>query len=297
MLDLAGEPPASFTTPDNYLWSGVTLPWMSTGYEVEMTPLQILTIYNAVANGGKMMEPKLVQRIESNGFYQDKDIFLPKSMGVICSEEVSNTLINLMEGVVLNGTAKNIQSDFLKLAGKTGTTQINYILRDKEDMKYQTSFAGFFPAEDPKYSCIVVINNPKTEYYANKVAAPVFKDVAEKIYNLDFDLFSNKINTEKAKKYVVNNKNIITQNKISVLSNYFEVKNSKSIKKNISNITTDLQNGIVPNMKNHNASDASYILNNNKIKTEISGRGKVVRQIPIPGSSAKGLKTIKLFLM
>ena len=115
MIDIAGEPRPSFTTPDNYLWSGVTLPWMSTGYEVEMTPLQILTIYNAVANGGEMMQPRLVKRIESNGFYKNEDIFSPNSIGVICSEKVSDILIELMQGVVVNGTAENIQSDFFFL--------------------------------------------------------------------------------------------------------------------------------------------------------------------------------------
>ena len=297
MLDIAGEPRPSFTTPDNYLWSGITLPWMSTGYEVEMTPLQILTIYNAVANGGEMMQPRLVKRIESNGFYKNEDIFSPNSIGVICSEKVSDILIELMQGVVVNGTAENIQSDFLKLAGKTGTTQINYTLRDKEDMKYQTSFAGFFPADDPKYSCIVVVNNPKKEYYANRVAAPVFKDIAEQIYNLDFDLFSNKIDLSGIKEHVAVSDNIILQSRLDFLSNYFNVSNSDLFKNEISNVYKHLEQGIIPDMLNYNAADASYIFNNYNIKTEIFGRGKVVKQIPNAGLDTKNVKTIKLFLM
>ncbi len=296
MLDIAGEPKPSFTTPENYLWSGVTLPWMSTGYEVEMTPLQILAIYNAVANRGEMMQPKIVKRIESNGFVSNQNQFTPTSMGVICSEKVSDLLIELMKGVVLNGTAKNIKSKFLELAGKTGTTQINYTLRDKEEMQYQTSFAGFFPADEPKYSCIVVINNPKKQYYANTVAAPVFKDIAEKIYNLDFDLFRNK-NEYKTQDLQLTDNKVLSKKRLESLSNHFEINKIDYLKKIVFKTENDLKEGVLPDMTNYNITDASFILNNYGIDVELSGRGKVVNQIPEPGARLKDIKKITLFLM
>ncbi|MCW8968414.1 MAG: penicillin-binding transpeptidase domain-containing protein, partial [Flavobacteriales bacterium] len=186
-IEISGEGTPYIKNTSDKSWSGITLPWMSIGYEVELTPLNILTFYNAVANNGKMVKPKFVKEIRHRGKLVRKietEVLNPS----ICSEKTIKMVKEMLEGVVQEGTATNLKNDVYKIAGKTGTAQIaNKKLgyKYKKDIKvsHQASFVGYFPADNPKYTCIVVVNAPsKGVYYGNLVAGPIFKEVADKVY-------------------------------------------------------------------------------------------------------------------
>ena len=183
-LELIGEGKPMFTHPsDKKNWDGLDLPWMAFGYGISLTPLQTLTFYNAIANNGKMVKPRFLKEVRSfDKVIETFDTQIINSS--ICSNETINKVKQMMLNVVAkkHGTAHNIYDKNFSMAGKTGTCQTEYW---KNTNLYISSFAGYFPAEDPKYSCIVVIHKPnKTKgYYGNIVAAPVFKKIAQKIYS------------------------------------------------------------------------------------------------------------------
>ncbi|MEM9856795.1 MAG: penicillin-binding protein [Bacteroidota bacterium] len=185
-VQIKGEGQPNIKRPGDKAWSGITLPWMAYGYGLELTPLQTLAMYNAVANGGKMIRPVLVKRIRK----ADKVVKEYNSVVLkrrICSEETLLKLRLMLEGVVENGTAQNISNAHYKIAGKTGTAQI--LENGRYTKKYYTSFAGYFPADEPKYSAIVLIKNPKGwRQYGSNVAAPVFKEIADNIYSRDIEM-------------------------------------------------------------------------------------------------------------
>ena len=181
-MEIKGEPRPKIPHPLDSDWNGLSLPWMSYGYGVSLTPLQILSFYNAVANDGIMVKPTFLESSNKLGALK-KNTFKKQILNPsICSKETLSIVKKMLYDVVhhKNGTAKNIKSNNIKIAGKTGTAQVGYGT-DKVD--YISSFVGYFPAENPKYSCIVVINKPNKNkgYYGSDVAAPVFKRIAEKI--------------------------------------------------------------------------------------------------------------------
>lgn len=176
-----GESAPIIPHPNDKGWSGLSLPWMAYGYGVELTPLQVLTFYNAIANNGKMMKPIFINEVnDRNRAVKNFEPQVIKSS--ICSQETVDKVKRLMENTVKRGTADNIYSKDLSLAGKTGTGQKYYGNKDRS-LEYIASFAGYFPADKPKYSCIVVIHEPDKSigYYGNIVAAPVFKKIAQKV--------------------------------------------------------------------------------------------------------------------
>ena len=190
-IEIKGEPRPKIPHPLDSDWNGLSLPWMSYGYGVSLTPLQILSFYNAVANDGIMVKPTFLESSNKLGALK-KNTFKKQILNPsICSKETLSIVKKMLYDVVhhKNGTAKNIKSNNIKIAGKTGTAQVGYGT-DKVD--YISSFVGYFPAENPKYSCIVVINKPNKNkgYYGSDVAAPVFKRIAEKFHQ-DSQLLRN----------------------------------------------------------------------------------------------------------
>lgn len=185
-FQLAGEGRPFIPQPGTKHWNGVTLPWMSIGYNIKMTPLQTLAFYNAVANNGKMIQPIIVKKIKKAD--QVVNTFEPVVLNrKICSDKTLAKVRKMLESVVDGGTAKSIKNEYYKIAGKTGTAQ--KLVNGTYTRTYYTSFAGYFPADDPKYSCVVVIDNPKGfQQYGSDVAAPVFKNIADKIYATDLDM-------------------------------------------------------------------------------------------------------------
>lgn len=244
-VSIKGESKPKIPHPKDKDWSGLSLPWMVYGYGVLLSPLQILTFYNAVANDGEMVKPIFVKK---NKLKSNKIILNPS----IASKSTINKAKFLLENVVNDdgGTGSNIRSNIYKIAGKTGTGQVDYTT---DDVQYISSFVGYFPADKPKYSCIVVIHKPnkKMGYYGNIVAAPVFKKIADKIYSL----------TPKDKKTItIEQKDlnkIIEENSLVIVDNNFSVIKGKNLK------------NVLPKLEN-----LGYIV-------RISGRGNVIKNYKV----------------
>lgn len=183
-IPVLGEGIPKIPHPKDADWDGLDLPWMAYGYGVSLTPLQTLTFYNAVANNGVMVKPRFVDQIRSLGDYRAEKLPVEVLNASICSEETLSKVQALLKGVVEKpwGTARNIYDPEFAISGKTGTCQVDYT---KDEVQYVSSFVGYFPSDKPKYSCIVVVHRPnkKKGYYGNRVAAPVFKNIAHKLYS------------------------------------------------------------------------------------------------------------------
>lgn len=190
-IPMEGEAESVIKRPSDRSWNKViSLPFIAHGYEMKVTPLKMLTFYNAIANDGYMVRPMLVRQIRSNQEVVEE--FTPQvSRERIASESTIRQMKEALAGVVANGTAHKINSPYYSIAGKTGTAQLNGP-KGPEEGKYHASFAGFFPLDKPKYSMIVSINNPKgysiSSLYGGSVSAPVFKEIADRIFLYDVSL-------------------------------------------------------------------------------------------------------------
>jgi cell division protein FtsI (penicillin-binding protein 3) len=293
--------------PNERGWSGVTLPWMSTGYEMALTPLHILTFYNAIANKGKMMKPIFTTSIVSEGRELIKkypEIINP----AICSKSTINKVMPLLVGVIEEGTAINILSKNYQIAGKTGTAVLNYANREEgEEKMYQASFVGFFPADNPKYSCIVVINNPKNgKIYGGKVAAPIFKELADKVFAMDMKIHkpisisNNYRNLPQLKKGAREKTSLILKmlgiinNKNRKISN--TLKSSKDFDLYVRKLEDNLQSGVMPDLSGMSLEDVLFFLERYGIEVQFSGFGGVVKQSILSGEKFKKGNIIKLEL-
>lgn len=291
---------------ENPSWSGVTLPWMSIGYELKLTPLQTLTFYNGVANNGKVIQPIIVRKI----MRADKVVeeYIPNVITAkLCSDETLRKVKVMLEGVVENGTASNIKDSYYSIAGKTGTAQI--IKDGRYTRKYYTSFAGYFPADRPKYSCIVIINNPKGyEQYGSDVAAPVFKEIADKIYARDLEMHppfekSEHLATDPSSLPVIkagyaDDLSLICE-ALGVPTNEMHKEDwvkAKGVENRISWVDNQIKTNLIPDVVGLTLKDALYLLENKGLRVEIVGKGRVVKQSQQPGVKAiKGSHiTIKL---
>ncbi len=185
-IDIVGEEQTHLKDPTESTWSGITLPWMSIGYEVRITPLQLLTFYNAVANNGVMMRPMFVEELQSHG--RTVEVKHPKVLrSSIASRRTIRTVQELLKGVVERGTAQNISGTPYKIAGKTGTAQIANSgsgYKHAGGKKYLASFCGYFPADEPLYSCIVMVSGLREgqNFYGNQVAGSVVRAIADRVY-------------------------------------------------------------------------------------------------------------------
>jgi cell division protein FtsI (penicillin-binding protein 3) len=191
-ITLPGETGGRLRKPTE--WSSISKAYLSFGYEISVTPIQMLTAYCALINGGMLYEPQLVQReIDYKGNLVNE--FSPKEVRRVISSETSTVMRNLLTGVVNNGTGKKAQSQLISIGGKTGTSQklVNGSYSKKD---YNSSFIGFFPADDPKVACFILINSPDQGRYGGLVAAPIFKNIAERVVRTDIDKFQENINPE-----------------------------------------------------------------------------------------------------
>ena len=250
-LPIKGEGIPSLPNPkDKKKWYGTSLAWMTHGYGVSLTPMQTLTFYNAIANNGEMVKPRFIKEIRTQDHVVerfDKEVINPK----ICSQSTINKVREIMKNVVKRGTATNIYNKNYELAGKTGTCQTEYWTGKTQ---YISSFVGYFPADNPQYSCIVVIHKPnkKIGYYGADVAGPVFKQIAHKIY------------TETP---LLDEVNGLHQNPASINSNfdsYYDIARKQTQK--------------MPNVKNMTGMDAVALLENLGLKVKFKGTGKVMSQ-------------------
>ena len=306
-LDIKGEGQPKIKYPGEEGWSGISLPWMSIGYEVQQTPLQTLSFYNAIANNGKMMQPMFVKEIKYHGkVLQDFDEEVLKRS--LCSRETLRKVKSMLEGVVLRGTAKNLRNSNYSIAGKTGTAQIADKNKGYGVKVYQASFVGYFPADDPKYSCIVVINSPdKTKgFYGNQVAGPVFKTIADKVYAMTYAMHPSKHDeqTQEVKVPISLNGNKGDLDKVfeklevptddrEIYSDWVLTSRQDSI---IKYKNRTINNNLVPNVKGMGLEDALYILENAGLKVTTSGFGSVKKQSIRPGSSFRSGNRIRIEL-
>ncbi len=288
-FQLMGEGVPYIKNADDPSWSDVSLPWISVGYETQLTPLQTLTLYNAVANDGKMIQPILVKSI--NRADRPVEVFKAKVLNKrIASKETLAKLRQMLEGVVERGTAKNIRNDIYKIAGKTGTAQ-KLINGRYTWQKYYASFAGYFPAENPLYSCIVVIDSAEGwNRFGGDVSAPVFKEIADMIYaqNLEIhDSFeSNLLASEgkfpfiRAGKFEELNE---LCNQLGISNHIGEDVQTEWVRSSVSNNAIiwkenhDNEN-LVPNVQGMTLRDAVFILENLGLKVSITGTGRVRKQ-------------------
>ncbi|WP_129716482.1 penicillin-binding protein [Pedobacter sp. SYP-B3415] len=301
-LQIPGEGRPVIKNPSNKSWNkNMTLPQMAYGYEMQITPLQMLAFYNAVANNGKYISPIFVREIRRLGSPVEQ--FQARVIkDRICSEETIKKLQEMLEGVISEGTGKQIiYNPLYKVAGKTGTAQVADDNRGyKGKRSYQASFCGYFPADKPKYSMIVVINNPKKiSYYGAFAAGPVFREIADRIYASDMRMYnpvseyiagnvgmprakSGQIKATKKVYHAFGLKPLFASN-----SEYFNaVDDSGGLVFEESNTPK----GTMPNVKGMGLKDALYLLGNVGLKTRIKGSGKVVAQSIAPGSRiGKGL--------
>ena len=294
--------------PNKGGWSGVTLPWMSIGYEMQLTPIHMLTFYNAVANQGKMVKPIFTSAISRDGKIIEKhatQIINP----AICSKSTIKTVIPLLIGVVEEGTAKNIKTSNYLIAGKTGTTVINFNNRaEGEEKEYQASFAGFFPADNPKYSCIVVINNPKENgHYGGSVAAPIFKELADKVYASDMSIHKALqqsdvvVSLPKVKQGHVDDANNVLENfdinRVVTDEQWMVASTSRTkVLLEVRKVERDLRNGNMPDLRGMGIQDALYLLESYGLVVEINGAGSVQSQSILKGNKFFKGSIIKLEL-
>jgi cell division protein FtsI (penicillin-binding protein 3) len=271
-LPFKGEGKPYIPQPSDKAWSNISLPWMAFGYGVSITPLQTLTYYNSVANNGVMVKPQFVSEIKEwdrTVIKFNKKVINPK----VCSQETILKLKAVLENVVKRGTASKLYSKDFSMAGKTGTAQANYGTNGGADKHYISSFVGYFPADVPKYSCIVIVHDPDTSnnnYYGADVAGPVFKRIAQKIF------------TDSPTRNEVKNldKKNPTQER-----NYSDYYAKSQEKKNV-----------IPNLKGMSGMDAVALLGNLKVKVKIIGVGKVKKQSINPGAAITNEATIILEL-
>ncbi len=207
-IEIKGEPIPKFPHPDDKSWNGLSLPWMAYGYGISLTPLQILTFYNSIANNGEMVKPKFLEKVVSS-FGYDYEFKKEVINSSICSKKTLDIINKMLYDVVQhpNGTAYNIKSKYFNISGKTGTSQVDY---NSDNINYNSSFVGFFPSDEPQYSCIIMINKPNKQlgYYGSSVAGPVFKNIAEKIMSKQPNYLEYTI--EEIEKELINNKIVST---------------------------------------------------------------------------------------
>lgn len=315
-LSIPGEAIPKIKNTNDRDWSGVTLPWMAYGYELLLTPMQILAFYNAVANNGVMVRPQFVQEVRKKGQLVKK--FEVEQIGTppICSKKTVEMAKKMMEGVVLNGTGKSMKNPNFKVAGKTGTAQllIDGSYKDSDEKStHQASFVGYFPADNPKYSCIVVVSAPSAgEYYGAQVAGPVFKDVADKVYATSLEIH---------KEINFNQQNFVvkapltrsgSQQDIANVLTQLGVKNNSESQRNAwvnaelvdstalnltaSKVEVELKKNIVPNLIGMLAQDALFLLENNGFHVKLKGSGVIIRQSLVAGTPFRKGTTIELEL-
>ena len=311
-IEIEGEAAPYIKTPFSAKdrWSGTTLPWMAIGYELRLTPLQQLAFYNAIANNGRMMRPYLVDEILSNGKVVKK--FQPRVIKRgIASERSIEMIRELLAGVVEQGTAEKISTGAYDFSGKTGTAQINYRRIGANRTRiggYRASFAGFFPSDNPVYSCIVVIHNPtKHGYYGSDVAGPVFREISDKSYYATLDIHPP-VNSQPAAALAnagLPAFDIGYKADMQVALDYLGLSASGNPPTQMAVLTAKrdtlkmdrrtIVEGRVPNVQGMGLKDALYILENAGLKVEARGVGRVALQSLRPGPPCRG-QTIALTL-
>lgn len=307
-IEIKGEATPTYSTPGSSQWWGGSLAWMAIGYEFQLTPLELLAFYNAVANDGKYMQPQLVSQVIDSR----KEVIAEYKPIVKYEKIASQTTIDAMKevlaGVMTNGTGKSLKSTFFSTAGKTGTAQIanrNEGYGPKGEQKYIASFAGYFPTEDPVYSCIVVVAAPTNDIYGASVSGTVFAAIANKVYASSYN-YHKAVNEYEQYASVPYVKNGSRYDANSVL-NYFSVKKelkgsqdwvkiSRIGNEKVALADLNIEKQRVPDVKGMGLSDAMFLLEKQGMVVHSEGFGAVVHQSVKAGTPVVpgGLVELKL---
>jgi cell division protein FtsI (penicillin-binding protein 3) len=310
-VDLVGETNPIIKNPKSRTWSATTLPWMAFGYEVLVSPLQTLMLYNAVANDGKMMRPYLVNEVRQSGLTLSKTEpeLVEES---ICSDRTLKLLKECLEGVVLEGTGKELNTPYYKIAGKTGTALVANGRHGYADHIYQSSFAGYFPADHPEYSCIVVIRNKPfaKKFYGAMVAGPVFREVADKLVALTSekneasfarsttDFLRRDSNTFYYAGSTESLKEVLSEVKLNYKDSTDQSDWSKMYANHDQTVINkqNISSQVIPNVRGMGLKDALYLLESMDVKVKSRGKGKVISQSVNPGMPVQKNQIVTLEL-
>ena len=271
-LPIVGEGNPMIPYPDKKGWSKNALPSLAYGYGLKITPLQTLTFYNAIANNGVMVKPRFIRQVKA--LNKEIKTFEREILNqAICSKQTLSKVQQLLENVVKRGTGSKLYSPLFSMAGKTGTAQVEYWMKDwNSNKRYASSFAGYFPAKNPRYSCIVIIHKPQVDkgYYGADVAGPVFKRIAQKVV------------TDSPIKDSIENINALDISVEKDFEKYFAMAQKSYTK--------------MPNLKGMPAMDAITLLEDLGLKVLVKGHGKVVSQSLSSGEKIIKGKTVVLQL-
>jgi cell division protein FtsI (penicillin-binding protein 3) len=290
-IDLIGERQPRLVKPGSRLWGPTTLPWMAFGYNIEITPLQTLNLYNSIANNGVMMRPYLVNSIQEEG-KKIKSFYPTVYNAQLCKPSTVKDLRTALEGVCINGTAKTLfKNSLYKVAGKTGTALVANGNKGYGEGIYQSSFAGYFPADNPQYTIVVIIKNKPhaASFYGASVAGPVFKEIADRLYSTyiqnkldiapvfavkDSSLFNYSIS--KISLQTIAKQLSIPYQDSSMASNYWIQLQGKG--KNLKAATQLISDTTMPNMTGMKLQDALWLCEKKGLLVKCVGKGKVIRQ-------------------
>jgi cell division protein FtsI (penicillin-binding protein 3) len=292
-LGFKGEAEPYIKYPTDKSWWGPSLAWIAHGYEIKLAPIQTLTFYNAVANNGAMVKPKFIEEIREDGIPVRKfktEVINPS----ICSKETLGKAQDLLKAVCEKGTGRALRNPYYKLAGKTGTAVIanenqGYTVGGAK--KYQASFCGYFPADKPEFSIIVVIVGPKGQFYGGSVAGPVFRGIADKVYASYLEPAPDSIppyNEVPAVKPGIKEDVMLFAQDLG-----FKTQSQNMTAEHVAiaydtmtvyvNGVNDIP-GLLPDVVGMGVGDAVYLLEKDGYKTKTNGFGRVFRQSPRPGT-------------
>ncbi len=298
-IDLVGEGRSTIFKPGQRMWGPTTMPWMAFGYNLQISPLQTLALYNAVANQGKMMRPYLVSSVREEGvLLKNMDPVVVREK--VCSDQTLSQLKECLEGVCIEGTAKELfKNSLFPVAGKTGTALVANGNKGYADKIYQSSFAGYFPADNPQYTCIVVIKNKPhaAVFYGASVAGPVFKEIADRLYSTYVKGGKNELNKKLLDSSIMNYAGakkdmarVMGKLKMSFRDSasnaaYVAVKGDA---RDLVVTAKSTPLNLMPELNGMGLKDAVYVCENMGLKLNIRGKGKVMAQ-----SITAGLPVVK----
>jgi len=298
-IDLVGEGRSTIFKPGGKMWGPTTLPWMAFGYNLQISPLQTLALYNAVANQGKMMRPYLVSSVREEG------VLLKKIDPVtvhekVCSDQTLAQLRACLEGVCVAGTAKELfKNSLFSVAGKTGTALVANGNKGYDDKIYQSSFAGYFPADNPQYTCVVVIKNKPHApiFYGGAVAGPVFKEIADRMYSTYVKAGKNELNKKLLDSTIMSYagaRKDLTKVMAKLNMGFTDSASNAAymaVNGDASNLVARSKStplNLMPELNGMGLKDAVYVCENMGLKLNIRGKGKVMAQ-----SITAGLPVVK----
>ena len=301
-IDLTGERKPVIIRPGSRLWGPTTLPWMAFGYNLQVTPLQTITLYNSIANNASMMHPYLVSSVKEEGAMIRE--FQPKIVDEkICSDETLKQIKECLEGVCIEGTARKLFANSpYKVAGKTGTALVANGSRGYADQIFQSSFVGFFPVENPQYTILVVIvNKPHVvNHFGATVAGPVFKEISDRLYlnyvrqnnymknssNKNDSSYFNYVGLKDDVKQVIKTMQLHYSDSTSLTEDWVNINSNKG---SVALSNRKINDGSMPQLKGLGLKDAVYLCENIGLKLNVKGKGRVEDQSIAAGTPiAKG---------